>query len=127
MHGHFSSTWDEYTAEVESAHLSWSPVHTDDEFWSTNASRLATEKDGAVLKSLLKLLDPSTSNPQTLSIVCSDLNFFIRYYEFAKRDIAKWGGKARVLELLKMNEGDVRYRALVIVQQLVSQSWSVVS
>lgn len=100
-------------------------MHTDDEFWSTNAGKLSTDNKGALLKQLVDLLDPTQSSAQTLSIVCSDLAMFIKYYEFAKRDIQKLGGKAKVIELLQHKDGDVRYKALVVVQYLVSQSWSV--
>lgn len=49
---------------------------------------------------------------------------FIKYYDLGKRDIQKLGGKTRVLELLNSNpDPEVRYKALVVVQMLVSQSW----
>ena len=117
-----NSTWDEYSAEVESKHLSWTPVHTDDEFWSENAAKLSASP---LLRTLISLLIP-TSTPQILSIVCSDLANLIKYYEFGKRDIQKLGGKSKVLELLQNKDNEVRYKALVVVQLLVSQSWSVV-
>lgn len=43
------TTWDEYVAEIDSKHLSWSPCHTDDDFWNENARKLS-DKDYAVLK-----------------------------------------------------------------------------
>lgn len=49
---------------------------------------------------------------------------FIKYYDSAKRDIQKHGGKTRVLQILNESpDPDVRYKALVVVQMLVSQSW----
>jgi len=50
---------------------------------------------------------------------------FMKYYEFGKRDIQKLGGKSKVLQLLQHKDGEVRYKALIVVQLLVSQSWSV--
>ena len=41
----------------------------------------------------------------------------------AKRPVAELGGKARVMELITHPNSDVRYRALLSVQQLVSQPW----
>jgi V-type H+-transporting ATPase subunit H len=43
------TTWDEYTAEIDSKHLSWTPVHTDDDFWNENAQKLS-DNGQAVLK-----------------------------------------------------------------------------
>lgn len=42
-------TYDEYTSELASGHLSWSPVHESETFWKENAARL-DEKDFAQLK-----------------------------------------------------------------------------
>ena len=39
------------------------------------------------------------------------------------RPIAELGGKARVMELMTHSDSNVRYRALLSVQQLVSQPW----
>lgn len=40
-----------------------------------------------------------------------------------RRPITDLGGKARVMELMSHPNSDVRYRALLSVQQLVSQPW----
>lgn len=118
------TTWDEYVAELESKHVSWTPPHTDDEFWTENARRLC-EGNAAALKKLLALLEPGNP-PLTYTIVCSDLAMLIKHHEQAKKDIQRLGGKTRVLELLSGSpDPDVRYRALVVVQLLVSQSWMV--
>ena len=36
----FYRTYDEYTSELLSGHLSWSPVHESDLFWKENATKL---------------------------------------------------------------------------------------
>ena len=36
----FTRTYDEYTSELLSGHLSWSPVHESDLFWKENATKL---------------------------------------------------------------------------------------
>ena len=42
-------TWEEYTAELSSGHLHWSPVHESESFWQENASKLC-DQDYAQLK-----------------------------------------------------------------------------
>jgi V-ATPase subunit H len=39
------------------------------------------------------------------------------------RSVTDLGGKGRVMELMAHENSDVRYRALLSVQQLVSQPW----
>lgn len=36
----FNSTYDEYSSELQSGHLSWAPVHESDVFWKENATKL---------------------------------------------------------------------------------------
>jgi V-type H+-transporting ATPase subunit H len=45
-------TWDEYTSELTSGHLSWTPVHDSDFFWKENVTKL-NEKDHFYLKFVL--------------------------------------------------------------------------
>lgn len=40
------------------------------------------------------------------------------------RLVTSLGGKERVMELMTHPDSDVRYRALLSVQQLVSQPWA---
>jgi V-type H+-transporting ATPase subunit H len=42
-------TYDEYSSELTSGHLSWTPVHESVDFWKENASRL-NDKDYEQLK-----------------------------------------------------------------------------
>lgn len=51
----FQRAYDEYTSELSSGHLLWSPVHSSEAFWSENALKL-NEKDYQQLK-LVYLLD----------------------------------------------------------------------
>lgn len=44
-----NSTYDEYTSELLSGHLSWTPVHESELFWKENVTKL-NEKDYAQLK-----------------------------------------------------------------------------
>jgi len=120
------TTWDEYVAEIDSKQLSWTPPHTDDEFWSENARKL-TGNSNEVLRKLLALASPQSA-PLVNSVVCSDLVKFIKFFPdpaTAKKEIQKLGGKVQVLQLMNENpDPEVRYKALVVVQMLVSQSWA---
>lgn len=53
-HTHFSSSFfyssfDEYSSELKSGRLEWSPVHKSEKFWRENAVRL-NEKNYELLK-----------------------------------------------------------------------------
>ena len=43
------SSFDEYSSEVRSGRLEWSPVHKSEKFWRENAARLC-EKNFELLK-----------------------------------------------------------------------------
>ncbi|KAF8556917.1 ATPase, V1 complex, subunit H [Imleria badia] len=114
------TTYDEYVSELASGHLSWTPVHESDEFWRENASKL-NEKDYEQLKILIRLL--STEDPLVLAVAVHDLGQYVKHYERGKKVITDLGAKARAMELMTHPNPDVRYHALVSVQQLVSHPW----
>ncbi|KAJ2931362.1 hypothetical protein H1R20_g5734, partial [Candolleomyces eurysporus] len=115
------TTYDEYTSELESGHLSWTPVHESEEFWKENAIRL-NEKDYEQLKKLIQLLKES-EDPIVLAVASHDLGQYVKYYERGRKIVTDLGGKTRVMQLLTHQNPDVRYRALLSVQQIVSQPW----
>ncbi|KAF8919557.1 armadillo-type protein [Mucidula mucida] len=115
------TTYDEYASELSSGHLSWSPVHESDDFWKENATKL-NEHDAAQLKTLLKLLNES-KDPIVLAVAAHDVGQYVKHYERGKKLVTDLGGKTRVMELMTHTDSDVRYRALMSVQQLVSQPW----
>ncbi|EAU88406.1 MSTP042 [Coprinopsis cinerea okayama7 len=115
------TTWDEYTSELASGHLSWTPVHQSDEFWKENATKL-NEKGHEQLKVLINLLKES-NDPVVLAVACHDIGQYVKYYERGKKIVNDLGGKNRVMSLMTHKDPDVRYRALLSVQQLVSQPW----
>lgn len=45
----FNSSFDEYSSELKSGRLEWSPVHKSEKFWRENAVRL-NEKNYELLK-----------------------------------------------------------------------------
>ncbi|KAF9452825.1 ATPase, V1 complex, subunit H [Macrolepiota fuliginosa MF-IS2] len=120
---HFQNltTYDEYTSELASGHLSWTPVHESDDFWKENATRL-NEKDHEQLKLLIHILNTS-ADPNILAVAANDIGQYVKHYDRGKKFVTDLGGKARVMELMAHTNPDVRYRALLSVQQLVSQPW----
>jgi len=115
------TTYDEYTSELTSGHLSWTPVHESDDFWKENATKL-NDKDYEQLRILIKLLYES-ADPTVLAVAVHDVGQYVKHYERGKKPIAELGGKARAMELMTHSDSNVRYRALLSVQQLVSQPW----
>ncbi|KAF9052770.1 armadillo-type protein [Panaeolus papilionaceus] len=115
------TTYDEYTSELASGHLSWTPVHESDDFWKENAVKL-NEKGHEQLKVLIKILQES-KDPIVLAVAAHDIGQYVKHYERGKKYVTDFGGKAKVMELMTHPNSDVRYRALLSVQQLVSQPW----
>jgi V-type H+-transporting ATPase subunit H len=77
-----------------------------------------------------------------LAVAAHDIGQYVKHYERGKKSVALlynrmchlyffWrcrivtdlGAKTRVMELMTHQDSDVRYRALLSVQQLVSQPW----
>ncbi|KJA27303.1 hypothetical protein HYPSUDRAFT_1097962 [Hypholoma sublateritium FD-334 SS-4] len=115
------TTYDEYTSELASGHLSWTPVHESDDFWKENATKL-NDKNYEQLKNLIAVLNDST-DATALAVAAYDIGQYVKHYDRGKKHVAELGGKARVMELMTHPNSDVRYRALLSVQQLVSQPW----
>lgn len=70
---------------------------------------------------LVELLKNS-NDAGVLAIAAHDVGQYVRYGgDKAKQTIADLGGKTRVMELMAHENGDVRYRALMTVQRLMSQ------
>jgi len=117
------TTYDEYTSELASGHLSWTPVHESEDFWRDNASRL-NDKDYEQLKVLLRLVQES-SDPLVLAVGVHDVGQYVKHYERGKKIVTDVGGKSRIMDLMSHEDSDVRYRALITVQQLISHTWVV--
>ncbi|KAG8986902.1 H(+)-transporting V1 sector ATPase subunit H, partial [Tulasnella sp. 427] len=115
------TTYDEYTSELASGHLSWTPVHDSEAFWKENAAKL-NDKDFEQLKVLVKLLKEST-DPVVLAVAAHDVGQYVKYYERGKKTLSDLGAKTRVMELMSNDNPDVRYQALLTTQRLVSQAW----
>ncbi|CAH7666830.1 armadillo-type protein [Phakopsora pachyrhizi] len=116
------TTYDEYSAELESGLLRWSPTHTSEDFWSQNAEKL-NNKDYQQLKVLIRILSEAT-DPIVLAVAANDLSKYVKHCEIGKRSAEKLGAKARVMDLMSHKDPEVKYWALVSVQQLISQPWA---
>jgi len=116
------TTYDEYSSELESGQLTWSPPHEDAEFWRENAPKL-NNKNSEQLKSLINLLNTS-KDPVILAIVLNDIGQYVKFYDNGKKNVESLGGKAKAMELLTHPDADVKFRALLTVQRLISHPWA---
>ncbi|XP_048451893.1 V-type proton ATPase subunit H isoform X4 [Rhincodon typus] len=78
------SSFDEYSSELKSGRLEWSPVHKSEKFWRENAARL-NEKNYELLKILTRLLEVS-DDPQVLAVAAHDIGEYVRHYPRGKRE-----------------------------------------
>lgn len=115
------SSFDEYSTEVKSGRLEWSPVHKSERFWRENAPRL-TEKNYELLKILIHLLEAS-KDILVLAVAAYDIGEFVRHYPRGKSIIEQLGGKQVVMQLLEHEDPNVRYEALLAVQKLMVHNW----
>ncbi|THH04816.1 hypothetical protein EW145_g5241 [Phellinidium pouzarii] len=105
------TTWEEYTTELSSGRLSWTPVHESESFWEENSDKLC-DRDFAQLRLLVKLLNESI-DPTVLAVAAHDIG----------QAVADLGAKTKVMQLMTHENADVRYRSLISVQRLLSQPW----
>ncbi|KZV94044.1 ATPase, V1 complex, subunit H [Exidia glandulosa HHB12029] len=115
------TTYDEYTSELQSGHLSWSPVHDSQTFWKENATKL-NDENYKQLKLLIGLLQ-SSDDPIVLAVAAHDIGQYVKFYDRGKKAVTDLGGKTRVMELMTHTNTDVRYQALISVQRLVAHPW----
>lgn len=112
------TTFDEYSSELESGHLSWTPPHCNDTFWRENANKLI-DQDEKLLKILARLLATS-KNAVVLAVGCHDVGQLVKQVPRAITQIQALGTKAKIMELMGHGDPDVRYEALSTVQLLMS-------
>uniref|UniRef100_A0A665WQ20 V-type proton ATPase subunit H n=1 Tax=Echeneis naucrates TaxID=173247 RepID=A0A665WQ20_ECHNA len=115
------SSFDEYSSELKSGRLEWSPVHKSEKFWRENAVRL-NEKNYELLKILTRLLEVS-DDPQVIAVAAHDIGEYVRHYPRGKRVIEQLGGKQLVMNHMHHEDQLVRYNALLAVQKLMVHNW----
>ncbi len=72
------SSFDEYSQEVRSNRLEWSPVHKSDKFWRENAARL-NENNYELLRILTSLLSLE-NDALILAVAAHDIGEYVRCY-----------------------------------------------
>ncbi|KAL7751310.1 H(+)-transporting V1 sector ATPase subunit H [Sorochytrium milnesiophthora] len=115
------SSFDEYSGEVRSTRLEWSPAHTSELFWKANATKL-NENNHELLKILSRVLVTS-NEPLVLCVAAHDIGQYVKYYPAGKKLLQDIGTKQRIMELMGHEDGDVRYQALIAVQKYMANSW----
>ena len=82
------TTFDEYAAKVRSGHLSWSPPHTNTDFWKKHTRRIVEKNNGELVKSLARALGCGGGNAQrdrtVLVVAAHDVGVLVRVPERRK-------------------------------------------
>ncbi|PWA01892.1 hypothetical protein BB558_001520 [Smittium angustum] len=115
------STWDEYVNEVKSGMLSWTPVHTSDQFWKVNYMRL--NENNYMVVHLLSNLMKTSGDSTVIAVACHDLGLYIKHYPDGKSILNNLGTKHKAMELMTHSDSDVRYEALTTVQTFMMNAW----
>lgn len=115
------SSFDEYSAEIKSGKLSWTPVHKCNKFWKDNASKL-NENNYELLKMLIHLLK-HCPDPLVLSVACFDLGEYCRHYSRGKIVLEQLEGKEVLMNCMNHKTAEVHTQALYAVQKLMIHNW----
>jgi len=117
------SSFDEFSSEIASGRLSWSPVHTNQKFWRDNCHRFV-EKEYKMLKNIIHILE-TTHDSETLCVGCHDIGEFVRHYPRGRQVLDKIAAKQTVMQLMTNDDQTVRYNALVAVQKMMVNNWEI--
>lgn len=115
------STFDEYTLEITSNRLNWSPAHKSDKFWRENAQRL-NENNFYLVKKLIDILK-TNNHPQMVEIALNDIGEYVRYYQRGKNVIEQLEGKTTIMSMLSHEDANVKHQALLCIQKLMVHHW----
>jgi V-type H+-transporting ATPase subunit H len=136
-HGILSmSSFERYKGELQSGRLTWGPMHDSEIFWSENAEKLI-DKNCALLKLLLGLLDPTNNgglddigiginsggsnaaDSTTVAIACKDLANFVRHAPHGRGVAADLGAKEVAMRLMMHPDVQVQREAFMLVQAML--------
>lgn len=118
------TTFDEYSAEVQSGQLRWSPPHKNPTFWKENARRIVEESNAALPKKLVEILSKSWDNDkQVLAIACNDVRNLVKEVPERRGQLERLGLKARVMELMADKDEAVRWESLHAVGEWLRYSF----
>ncbi|RKP20575.1 ARM repeat-containing protein, partial [Rozella allomycis CSF55] len=120
------SSFDEYVSELRSGKLEWSPPHQSELFWKQNVIKF-NEKDFEVLNNwsriLIRILATS-EDPTVLSVACNDIGNYAKFYPNGRRYLQELGAKQKVMKLMSHENSEVKYHALMSVQNLMTNVWN---
>lgn len=116
------NSFDEYSSEIKSGKLTWSPPHKSELFWKDNAGRL-TENGSELLHYLKKYLQPSLP-PTIISIAANDIGMYILYHTSGQQNVESLSIKPKLMALLAHEDAEVRYHALSAMQSYMKKVWT---
>ncbi|KAK4538890.1 hypothetical protein RGQ29_032241 [Quercus rubra] len=114
------SNFEIYSGEITTGNLSWTPAHTNEQFWRENISKFDAE-DYKLIRRLIALL--GDNNDEVREVAAHDLGEVARFHPEGKQLVARLGGKAKLMALLKDKSQKVAKSALLAVQKLMISSW----
>jgi len=118
------TTLGEYSAEVQSGHLRWSPPHKNADFWRENALKVIETDNGDLCKQLATILSKDwSSDKQVLAIGCNDVAFLVKECPEKRAALEKFGLKARVMALMQDENESVRWESLRAVGEWLRYSF----
>ena len=117
------SKWEVYQAELESGHLKWGILHTE-QFFKSNARKMeGTNGDFLHVKRLIQLI-AKREDDETVAIACYDLGEFIRHYPNGKAIAKRLGTKEVVMPLLHEDGNlEIQRQALQCISKLLVNNW----
>lgn len=116
------TSFDEYTLEITSNRLNWSPCHKSDKFWRENAPRL-NENNFYLIRKLIDILKLKGTSAQSLEIALNDIGEYVRYYSRGKNVIEQLDAKTTIMSMLSHEDTNVKHQALLCVQKLMVHHW----
>eukprot|EP00958_Prasinococcus_capsulatus_P019499 scaffold2408_cov386-Prasinococcus_capsulatus_cf.AAC.7 len=118
------SSFEEYFRTVQAGKLSWGTVHKDDAFWRENVLKFE-QNGGLVLQELKGLLQGST-DPVTLSVACHDVGKFVQFHPSGRKIWKAIESEDDVvMRLMSHPDPDVQKHALMCVQKMLLNNWSI--
>ncbi|KAJ2809549.1 H(+)-transporting V1 sector ATPase subunit H [Coemansia guatemalensis] len=117
------TTWDEYINELASGKLQWGAgSHRSEQFWKLHIQKMDAN-DHWVVRQLAKILASPSTSDVALAVACHDLSQYVKFNPEGKKLLAKIGAKTRVMDLMTSDYPEVRYEALMCVQQIMLNAW----
>jgi V-type H+-transporting ATPase subunit H len=64
-----------------------------------------------------------SSDPTVLAVACYDIGQYAKFHPSGKKYLQDLGAKQRVMELMTHENAEVRYNALLAVQNHMATAW----